>query len=49
MDSQPRTVTYDVMSRWDVDDESGLAIGSTEGVDASGCIVATNIPFTPPA
>lgn len=48
VDGRPRTVTVDVMARWDVDNESGLVIGSEQTIDASSCLVQTNIPFTAP-
>lgn len=48
VDGRPRTVTVDVMSRWDVDNESGLVIGSEQAVDASSCQIRTEIDFVPP-
>ncbi|MBX5111953.1 hypothetical protein HJB51_28910 [Rhizobium lentis] len=49
VDGRPRTVTVDVMARWDVDNDTGLVIGSEEPIDASSCQIGTNVPFTPPA
>ncbi|WP_117195945.1 hypothetical protein [Rhizobium terrae] len=49
VDGRPRTVTLDVMARWDVDNESGLVIGSEQPIDAGSCLISTNIPFTAPA
>lgn len=48
VDGRPRTVTVDVMARWDVDNDTGLVIGSEQAVDASSCLISTNIPFVPP-
>lgn len=49
VDGRPRTVTLDVMARWDVDNESGLVIGSEQPIDASSCLLSTSIPFSPPS
>lgn len=48
VDGRPRSVTLDVMARWDVDNDSGIVIGSEEAVDASSCQVGTNITFVEP-
>ena len=48
VDGRPRTVTVDVMARWDVDNESGLVIGSEQPVDASSCQINTKIVFVAP-
>lgn len=48
VDARPRTVTLDVMSRWDVDNDSGLVIGSEGAVDALSCQIGTRIEFTAP-
>ncbi|MDR6664037.1 hypothetical protein [Rhizobium sp. 1399] len=48
VDGRPKTVTYDVMPRWDVTSETGLVIGSEGAVDASSCMISTSIAFTPP-
>ncbi len=48
VDGRPRTVTYDVMSRWDVDNDSGLVIGSEQPVDATSCMAMTAVTWTPP-
>jgi hypothetical protein len=48
IDARPRTVSYDVMSRYDVDDESGLTIGSLTPVDASACQINTDVTFVAP-
>lgn len=49
VDGRPRTVTVDVMARWDVDNDSGLVIGSEQPVDASSCQIRTEVIFTPPS
>lgn len=48
VDGRPRTVTVDVMARWDVDNESGLVIGSEQALDASSCQIGTNVVFVAP-
>jgi hypothetical protein len=48
VDGSPRTITVDVMARWDVDSENGLIIGSQGTVDASLCMLKTDVTFTPP-
>lgn len=48
VDGRPRTVTADVMARWDVDNESGLVIGSEGTIDASSCQIGTNVTFVAP-
>ena len=49
VDGRPRTVTVDVMARWDVDNESGLVIGSEQPIDASSCQINTRVTFVAPA
>lgn len=49
IDGRPRTVTLVVMARWDVDNESGLVIGSEGTVDTSGCQIGAKVTYTPPA
>ncbi|MGO7273945.1 hypothetical protein ACCT18_01405 [Rhizobium ruizarguesonis] len=49
VDGRPRAVTVDVMARWDVDNDTGLVIGSEGTIDASSCQIGTDIPFTPPS
>lgn len=48
VDGRPRTVTVDVMARWDVDNDSGLVIGSEGAIDASSCQIGTKIDFVAP-
>ncbi len=48
VDGRPRTLTVDVMARWDVDNESGLVIGSEGTIDASSCQIGTNVVFVAP-
>jgi hypothetical protein len=48
VDGRPRTVTVDVMARWDVDNESGLVIGSEQTIDASSCQIGTRVEFVAP-
>lgn len=48
VDGRPRTVTLDVMARWDVDNESGLVIGSEQTIDASSCQIQTLVTFVAP-
>ena len=48
VDGRPRTVTVDVMARWDVDNESGLVIGSEQTIDASSYQINTNVVFVAP-
>jgi len=48
LDGRPKTVTYDVRGRWDVDGEFGIIIGSTIAVDVSYCVEGTDVNFTPP-
>ncbi|MDX0165759.1 hypothetical protein GOC43_28680 [Sinorhizobium meliloti] len=48
VDGRPRTVTVDVMARWDVDNDSGLVIGSEGVIDASSSQIGTNITFVAP-
>ena len=48
VDGRPRAVTVDVMARWDVDNESGLVIGSEGVIDASACQIGTKIDFIQP-
>ncbi|MBB4064058.1 hypothetical protein [Gellertiella hungarica] len=45
----PTLVSVDVMARWDVDSENGLVIGSEAAVDATSCVVQTDVSYTPPA
>ncbi|MDX1216319.1 hypothetical protein GOL99_12315 [Sinorhizobium medicae] len=49
VDGRPRTVTLDVMARWDVDNETGLVIGSEGTIDASSCMITTDVTFVPPS
>ncbi|KQQ72392.1 hypothetical protein ASF70_12725 [Rhizobium sp. Leaf321] len=49
IDGRPRTVTSDVLARWDVTDDTGLIIGSQNLVDASACQTNTDVTFKPPA
>lgn len=49
VDGRPRTVTLDVMARWDVDNESGLVIGSEQPIDASSCQINTRVEFIAPS
>lgn len=46
---RPPSVSVDVMARWDVDSENGLVIGSETAVDATSCVVQTDVRFVPPA
>lgn len=46
---RPPTVSVDVMARWDVDSEKGLIIGSETAVDATSCVVQTDVTYVPPA
>jgi len=48
VDGRPRTVTVDVMARWDVDNESGLVIGSEQTINASSCQINTGVNFVAP-
>ncbi|WP_428427327.1 hypothetical protein [Pararhizobium sp.] len=48
LDGRVTAITYDVMSRRDIDEESGIVIGSTTPVDATSCIVQTRVVFVPP-
>jgi len=48
IDGRPRTITVDVMSRRDVDSETGLVIGSDQPVDATSCMSMTAATWTPP-
>lgn len=48
VDGRPRSVTVDVMARWDVDNDSGLVIGSEGAIDASNCQIETDIRFVAP-
>lgn len=48
VDGRPRTLTVDVMARWDVDNESGLVIGSEGTIDASSCQIGTDVTFVAP-
>lgn len=48
IDGRPRTVTVDVMARWDVDNDSGLVIGSEGTIDASSCQIGTIVTFVAP-
>lgn len=48
IDGRPRTVTVDVMARWDVDNDSGLVIGSEGTIDASSCQIGTDVTFVAP-
>lgn len=49
VDGRPRTVAVDVMARWDVDNDSGLVIGSEGTIDASSCQIETDITFVAPS
>lgn len=49
VDGRPRTVTIGAMARWDVDNESGLVIGSEGAIDASACQIGTKIDFIAPS
>ncbi|PDT81359.1 hypothetical protein CO676_22845 [Sinorhizobium sp. BJ1] len=43
-----RTVTVDVIARWDVDNNSGLGIGNQGTSDASSYMISTNVALVPP-
>jgi len=40
-----RTVTVGVIARWDVDNNSGLVIGSEGTSDAGSYMISTNVAF----
>jgi hypothetical protein len=48
VDGRPKTVTYDILPRWDVTSDNGLVIGSENGVDATSCQIKTDVNFVPP-
>ncbi len=47
VNSGARSVTMDVVARWDMDSEEGLIIGSQTSVDASSCLVAVDTSTIP--
>ncbi|MDX1072492.1 hypothetical protein GOL32_29000 [Sinorhizobium medicae] len=48
VDGRPRTITVDVLARWDVDNDTGLVIGSEGTIDANSCQIGTKITFVAP-
>ncbi|MGO8083478.1 hypothetical protein [Rhizobium leguminosarum] len=49
IDGKPKTVTYDVRGRWDVDGDFGIIIGSSAPVDVAYSLESTDVVFTPPS